>query len=266
MINLLSYFLYFFSNLIIIFLVPDLKAQTFLAIYSLSSLIIGPLSFIFFSKFIKEIFKLKIVIILINFLLIFLIQSDGYLYFIYTLNIFFCDLLSSQNQSQKLNFLFKFILAVSVILLILEIFSFNTLICFRVIICSILIIYLLFNNNKYITLDIQRPYYYQLITNLNYFGVLFVLTIFLEGYILKVIYIILQTSQSAILKLYDLKIRKIIDDKNFNLIFKIVTILIFLIPLIFLFFKVSKMIIILYYFSFGILFLVKYKFLNYEKN
>ena len=129
-----------------------------------------------------------------------------------------------------------------------------------------MIIYLLFNNNKYITLDIQRPYYYQLITNLNYFGVLFVLTIFLEGYILKVIYIILQTSQSAILKLYDLKIRKIIDDKNFNLIFKIVTILIFLIPLIFLFFKVSKMIIILYYFSFGILFLVKYKFLNYEKN
>ena len=57
MTNYLSYLLYFFSNLLIVIYVPDIEAQIFLSVYSFSSLLIGPLSFIFFSKYTQKVLK-----------------------------------------------------------------------------------------------------------------------------------------------------------------------------------------------------------------
>ena len=125
MTNYLSYFLYFFCNLIIVIYVPDIEAQIFLSVYSFSSLLIGPLSFIFFSKYTQKSTQIKILIILINFSFFIFDESNKYFYFIYTLNLFFCDLFSSQMRNQKLNFLFKLTLFLSTIPLIFNIFSFD---------------------------------------------------------------------------------------------------------------------------------------------
>jgi len=266
MTNYLSYLLYFFSNLLIVIYVPDIEAQIFLSVYSFSSLLIGPLSFIFFSRYTQKSTQIKILIILINFSLFIFDESNKYFYFIYTLNLFFCDLFSSQMRNQKLNFLFKLTLFLSTIPLIFNIFSFDFLILLRIFLCSTLLIYLLITSEEYLNLDIKYPYIYQFITNLNYFGTLFLLTLFLEGQTLKVAYIILQIGLSIILKLYDLKIRKIMDSNIFEKIFKVTIIFIFFIPISFMFFNLPKSIIILYYISFIILIFVKYKFLKYEQN
>lgn len=265
-INYLSYFLYFFGNLLVIINVPNTQAQIFLSTYSLSSLFIGPLSFIFFSKYIDKNIQIKFLIIFLNLSLFFLIENISYFYIVYTLNLFFCDLFSSQMKNQKLNFLFKLILFVTVIPLILNIFSFNFLIFFRIILCSSLLIYLLIINEKYFNLDIKYPYTYQLITNLNYFGSLFTITLFLEGQTLKILYIIFQVNLSIMLKFYDLKIRKIIKRKLFEKIFKFAVTFIIFIPVSFLFFDVPKLTMILFYLSSIIIIFVKYKFLKDEKN
>ena len=131
MTNYLSYLLYFFSNLLIVIYVPDIEAQIFLSVYSFSSLLIGPLSFIFFSKYTQKSSQIKILIILINFSLFIFDESNKYFYFIYTLNLFFCDLFSSQMRNQKLNFLFKLTLFLSTIPLIFNIFSFDFLFLFE---------------------------------------------------------------------------------------------------------------------------------------
>ena len=167
-------------------------------------------------------------------------------------------------RNQKLNFLFKLTLFLSTIPLIFNIFSliFNLLRIFCVLFVNISINY----KWKYLNLDIKYPYIYQFITNLNYFGTLFLLTLFLEGQTLKVAYIILQIGLSIILKLYDLKIRKIMDSNIFEKIFKVTIIFIFFIPISFMFFNLPKSVIILYYTSFIILIFVKYKFLKYEQN
>tara|TARA_B100001939_G_scaffold308002_1_gene288367 strand:- start:13 stop:525 length:513 start_codon:yes stop_codon:yes gene_type:complete len=169
-------------------------------------------------------------------------------------------------KNQKLNFLFKLTLFLSTFPIIFNIFSFDFLILLRIFLCSSLLIYLLITSEEYLNLDIKYPYIYQLITNLNYFGTLFLLTLLLEGQTLKVAYIILQIGLSIILKLYDLKIRKIMDSNIFEKIFKVSIIFIFFIPISFMFFNLPKSVIILYYTSFIILIFVKYKFLKYEQN
>ena len=121
MTNYLSYFLYFFRNLLIVIYVPDIEAQIFLSVYSLSSLLIGPLSFIFFSKYIEKYSNKNFNNI--NKLSLFIFdESNKYFYFIYTLNLFFCDLFSSQMKNQKLNFLFKLTLFLSTFPIIFNIF------------------------------------------------------------------------------------------------------------------------------------------------
>ena len=100
MINIISYVLFFFGNFLFILFIPDLKVQSFLYIYTLSSLIVGPTSFIFFSKFLNQYNKIKILILILNLIVIFY-YNNNYLYFVYTLNIFFSDLFSSQIKEKK---------------------------------------------------------------------------------------------------------------------------------------------------------------------
>lgn len=264
MINYLSYFIYFFGNLIIVIFVPDTTAQIFLSIYSFSSLIIGPISFIFFSKYLKKNIEVKVLIILINFSLFLFYENDRYLYFIYTLNLFFCDLFSSQAKSQKLNFLFKIIFFLTVIPFILNFFSFEFLIFFRIFLCSLLLTYLLINNLEYTNLQIGYPYFYQLLTNLNYFGTLFILTLLFQGPTLKFAFIFFQVNLSIMLKLYDLKIRKIIDKNIFEKLFKLIVFLFIFVPLFSLVLEIPKLIMILYYLSFIITISVRYIFLTNE--
>ena len=264
MINYTSYALFYFGNFLFIFFVPDLKIQNFLFIYTLSSLIIGPISFIFFSKFSYLYDKLKIFILILN-LGIFLDYNNTYLYFIYTLNIFFCDLFSSQIKNKSLNFYFKILLFLSVFPLIFNFLSFELTVFFRIILCLFLLFYLLIFKEKYFNLEINNPVTYQIFTNLNYFGTLFILSLILEEFSLKITYIIFQLGFAIILKYYDLRIRGIIDNSHFNYYFKYMTTLVLSVPIIFFFNNSFLTIFVLYYLSVTLFLIMKYKFFNYEK-
>ena len=261
MINIISYILFFFGNFVFILFVPDLKVQSFLYIYTLSSLIVGPTSFIFFSQFLNQYNKIKILILILSLLIIFY-NNNNYLYFIYTLNIFFADLFSSQIKGKKINFLFKSLLFLSVTPLIFNFYSFEFILLLRIILCIGLIVLLLIIKPLYIKLDIVNPLLYQTITNINYYGSLFILTLILEKFTLKITYITFQIGFSIILKYYDLKIRNIIDNQKFKNNLKYIVLIIFSLPLVFFITNPFLSVFILYYLSIIFFFLMKYKFLN----
>ena len=260
MINIISYILFFFGNFLFILFIPDIKVQSFLYIYTLSSLIVGPISFIFFSRFLNQYNKIKILILILSLLIIF--YNNNYLYFVYTLNIFFSDLFSSQIKGKKINFIFKSLLFLSVIPLIFNFFSFEFTLLLRIILCIGLIVLLLIIKPLYIKLDIVNPLLYQTITNINYYGSLFILTLILEKFTLKITYITFQIGFSIILKYYDLRIRNIIDNQKFKNNLKYVVLIIFSLPLIFFITNPFLFVFILYYLSIIFFFLMKYKFLN----
>ena len=266
MINLISYILFFFGNFLFILFIPDFKVQSFLYVYTLSSLIVGPTSFAFFSKFLNQYGKIKILILIFNLGIIYYYNNNFYLYFVYTLNIFFSDLFSSQIKEKKLNFLFKFLLFLSVIPLIFNFFSFEFILFLRIILCTILIVFLLYLKPGYIKLEINNPLLYQILTNINYFGSLFILTLILEKFSLKVTYITFQIGFSIILKYYDLRIRKIISNQQFIDNFKYISLFIFSLPIIFFFTTPFLIVFILYYLSIIFFIFMKYKFLYNEKD
>ena len=261
MINIISYALFFFGNFLFILFIPDLKVQSFLYIYTLSSLIVGPISFTFFSKFFNQFNKIKILILILSLVIIFY-NNNNYLYFVYTLNIFFSDLFSSQIKGKKINFLFKGLLFLSVIPLIFNFYSFEFTLLLRIILCFSLIVSLFIIKPLYIKLDIINPFLYQAITNFNYFGSLFILTLILEKFTLKVTYITFQIGFSIILKYYDLRIRKIINNQKFQKNLKYIMLIIFSLPLTFFITNPFLSIFTLYYLSIIFFFLMKYKFLK----
>lgn len=266
MMNLFSYVIFSLGNFLFIFFIPDFKVQNFLYIYSLSSLIIGPLSFIFFSNFLKKKKLIKLVILILNLALVFNYNKIGYLFFVYTLNIFFCDLFSSQMKSEKINFLFKSTLFLSIFPLIFSDYVFESILILRVIFCVFLIIYLFLIQEKYSKLQIKNPFSYQIFTNVNYFGSLFILSMILGEYSLKITYILFQVGFAIILKFYDLRIRNIISYHQFNTNLRYIIFICFSISLIFLYIKSSLTIFVLYYLSLIFFILMRYRFLNYEKN
>ncbi len=266
MINLISYILFFFGNFLFILFIPDIKVQGFLYVYTFSSLIVGPTSFVFFSNFFNQYNKIKILILFFNLGIIYYYNNNFYLYFVYTLNIFFSDLFSSQIKEKKLNFLFKFLLFLSVIPLIFNFFSFESILFLRIIFCTSLIVLLFFLKPDYIKLEINNPLLYQTLTNINYFGSLFILTLVLEKFYLKITYIIFQIGFSIILKYYDLRIRNIISNQQFINNFKYIFLIIFSLPIMFFFTKPTILIFILYYLSIIFFLFMKYKFLYNAKN
>jgi hypothetical protein len=171
-------------------------------------------------------------------------------------------LFSSQIKGKKINFLFKSLLFLSVTPLIFNFYSFEFILLLRIILCIGLIVLLLIIKPLYIKLDIVNPLLYQTITNINYYGSLFILTLILEKFTLKITYITFQIGFSIILKYYDLKIRNIIDNQKFKNYLKYIVLIIFSLPLVFFITNPFLSVFILYYLSIIFFFLMKYKFLN----
>ena len=127
MINYVSYFLFFFGNFLFIFFIDNDLAYDFLSVYSISGLIIGPFIFFYFSKLRESIKFSKILIILLNLSLFFISDFLIFLIILYSINVFYCDFLSSQSNNYKINFYFKLSFFLSVIPFILNIFDINQL-------------------------------------------------------------------------------------------------------------------------------------------
>ena len=257
MINYVSYFLFFFGNFLFIFFIDNDLAYDFLSVYSISGLIIGPFIFFYFSKLRESIKYSKILIIFLNLSLFFISDFLVFLIILYSINLFYCDFLSSQSNNYKINFYFKLSFFLSVIPFILNIFDINQLLIFRVLICTITIFYFYFTNYSYDKIIVKSPIFYFLSTNFSYFGSLYIITFFLKGFVLKITYIFFQICFSIILKLYDLKIRRIMQKVEFTFLLNIVNLILILLPLMFLNLEISYIIFLVYYSNILILYLIK---------
>ena len=257
MINYVSYFLFFFWKFLFIFFIDNNLAYDFLSVYSISGLIIGPFIFFYFLKLRESIKFSKILIIFLNLSLFFISDFLVFLIILYSINLFYCDFLSSQSNNRKINFYFKLSFFLSVIPFILSIFDINQLLIFRVLICTITIFYFYFTNYSYENIIVKSPIFYLLSTNFSYFGSLYIITFFLKGFVLKITYIFFQICFSIILKLYDLKIRRIMQKVEFTFLLKIVNLILILLPLMFLNLEISYIIFLVYYSNILILYLIK---------
>ncbi len=257
MINYLSYFLFFFGNFLFIFFIDNALAYNFLSVYSISGLIIGPIIFLYFSKSRTSIKFSKILIIFLNFSLFFIADFLTFLIILYSINLFYSDFLSSQSNNNRINFYFKFSFFLSVIPFILNILDISQLLIFRILICSLTIIYYYFSSYSYENIVVKSPLYYLISTNFSYFGSLYLITFILKGFVLKITYIFFQICFSIILKLYDLKIRSIIQKNKFDLFLKTVYLILILLPLTFINLEISYKIFLIYYFNIFILYLIK---------
>ena len=259
MINLTSYALFFLGNFLTIIFIPDSLVQSFLASFSIFSLIIGPANFILFSRFLEKKFLFLKIILLINLIQFLYIDNFTILIFIYTVNIFFSDFLSSQLKFSKLNFIYKLSFFLISFLLILDFASIKQILELRIILSSVLLIFVLIFNIKHIKLDVRYPVTYQFLTNINYYLPLYLTTVVLEMFKLKLVYVTFQIGFGLILKSYDLKIRKIIDENIFNFYNKFLYLIILLLPLIFFNFNIELIIYFVYYSSVSIFIYVKKK-------
>ena len=261
MINLTSYALFFLGNFLTIIFIPASLVQSFLASFSIFSLIIGPANFILFSRFLEKKFLFLKIILLINLIQFLYIDNFTILIFIYTVNIFFSDFLSSQLKFSKLNFIYKLSFFLISFLLILDFASIKQILELRIILSSVLLIFVLIFKIKHIKLDVKYPVTYQFLTNINYYLPLYLTTLVLEMFKLKLVYVTFQIGFGLILKSYDLKIRKIIDENIFNFYNKFLYLIILLLPLIFFNFNIELIIYFVYYSSISIFIYVKKKLL-----
>ena len=259
MINLTSYALFFLGNFLTIIFIPDSLVQSFLTSFSIFSLIIGPANFILFSRFLEKKFLFLKIILLINLIQFLYIDNFTILIFIYTVNIFFSDFLSSQLKFSKLNFIYKLSFFLISFLLILDFASIKQILELRIILSSMLLIFVLIFKIKHIKLDVKYPITYQFLTNINYYLPLYLTTLVLETFKLKLVYVTFQIGFGLILKSYDLKIRKIIDENIFNFYNKFLYLIILLLPLIFFNFNIELIIYFVYYSSVSIFIYVKKK-------
>ena len=262
MINFISYILFFFGNFLLILFLDNNFAQKFLSTYSLSGLIWGPLIFLYFSREQKNIKYSQILVLLINCSLFYFNNNFIYLVIVYSFNLFYSDFISSQSNAMKgLNFIYKMFIFFSVIPFIFDFWKLEQLIEIRIFLSSLLVLIYLFINFSYNKINVKFPIIYLISTNLIYFGSLFLITILIKGYILKIIYIAFQVCFSLILKLYDLKLRNILDRNKFEKYFKSIYIVLIFFPLIFIIYNISEIILLMYYLNMFFFYMIKKKLL-----
>tara|TARA_B100001059_G_scaffold204357_1_gene213619 strand:+ start:1976 stop:2767 length:792 start_codon:yes stop_codon:yes gene_type:complete len=261
MLNLISYIFFFLGNFLIIIFIPNHLVQEFLTSFSIFSLIIGPLNFLLFSKFFNQKEYFLYIILLINLYFFIFINDFKFLILIYTINLFFSDFLTSQLKNVKFNFVYKLIFFFTPFFLLLKIINFEELLILRIIISTFLIIIVLVKKSEHMKLEVKYPVMYQFLTNVNYYIPLFITTLILSNFSLKITYIIFQIGFGVILKYFDLRIRKIINATQFNFYGNFLNIIIFILPIILIYYKIPVIIYIMYYLSVIIFLFVKKKFI-----
>lgn len=255
MINILSYGLFVLSNILLIFLVPESYVNSFLKNYSFACGFFSFIVIFIFSK--RDVNRINIAVILIlTILVLYFINNFFILVIFYSLNLIFADYLFSQKiNGQNINFLFRFLLLASLLLILLKDFDFQNILYFRLFIILFLYLFLFRTPYLFNKLLLLNPTHYVIFTHLIYYGSLFFLTYFLTGTSLKVWYLVFQIGFSLILKIFDFKIRNInLGFYNFNCFLNIV---LFLIPFFGLFFYFSLVLFFYYFACIILLFYVK---------
>ena len=218
MINILSYIFYNLSNVIFLILIPSVFEKFFFLNYSISS---GFFTFIVFYHFSKRKIipeKLFLVISLLLLLLSIRIDLDLILIWTYTFLLIYSDYFFSQIKINLINFLFKTLLMLSSFLLYENFLSPEYVLKIKIVLILLffLVFYIFFKNSKLLLLKINSSLLYNLCTCIIYFSTLFIITIFIQSQVLKIVYISFQILIGLQLKIFDIEIRNI-NFKYFNL-------------------------------------------------
>ena len=245
MINIFSYSIFVLSNIILIFLIPEIYVNTFLKYYSFFCGIFSYITILIFSK--KNISRINIAVILIlTILVLSFINNFFILVLFYSLNLIFADyLFSQQKNGSNINFLFRFLLLLSLLFFFFSGTDFQNLLYIRLFIILIFFLFLFRKPYLFHQLLLSNPTHYVFLTHVIYYGSLFCLTYFVDNSYLKVWYLVFQIGFSLILKSFDIKIRNInLELYRFNYAFNVS---IFLIPFFGLFFSFSLVLFLSYY-------------------
>jgi hypothetical protein len=255
MINILSYGLFVLSNILLIFLVPESYVNSFLKNYSFACGFFSFIVIFIFSK--RDVNRINIAVILIlTILVLYFINNFFILVIFYSLNLIFADYLFSQKiNGQNINFLFRFLLLASLLLILLKDFDFQKILYFRLFIILFLYLFLFRAPYLFNKLLLSNPTKYVFFTHFIYYGSLFSLTYFVSNFFLKVWYLVFQIGFSLILKIFDIKIRNInLDLYRFNFFLYI---MIFVVPFFGLFISFSIALLFYYFLCIVLLFYVK---------
>lgn len=212
MLNLLSYFLFNLSNVVLIILIPSNYANDFLNFYSLSN---GIFTFVIFYNFSHKKILNEQFIILFGITILFLsffLQSLSMLIFFYVFLLLFSDYSFSQSSLEIKNFTFKFLLLLTSLIILIPL-NLTLVIQFKILLILSFLVLFYFSKKEIKKLKVKSPIFYILNICLIYHGSLFLISIIFQENTVKLFYIIIQILIGIKLRIFDLKIR----DINFKL-------------------------------------------------
>lgn len=226
MFNFSSYIFYNLSNLLFALLIPNNFAKLFFINYSIASGIFTFVVFYHFSK--KNIFSDKIMVIIntVFILLSEVLNSNVYIIWLFTYLAIYSDYFFSQRKNYFVNFVFKFLLLISSLLLYQNFLDPISVLKIKIIsiYLTFLFYFLLCKKYPISTLKISSPLIYNFLTCCIYYFSLFILTILVSNNFVKIVYVSFQILIGIHLKLIDLKIRDInLNYLNLESIFGLVS-------------------------------------------
>ena len=210
--GLLDYLLYglaFLSNVLVVFSAPLIYSNSFLFIYSSTSLIFGIFVVLIFGTIRFSTISIWILLSMIPVIaLYFFLQKNGFLWFAYTITLLISDYIASQKGgvgAAKLNRLLNILSAIPFYFYPND---FLVLIILRLSIFFLMSFVIVFNRREFSILNLKAPFFYVISTHVAYFFPLMIVSRFFEGQQMKFWYLGFQAGLGAILKVMDFAIRK----------------------------------------------------------
>ena len=230
LINIFSYFLFFLSNLVFLLLIPSELSKLFFLNYSLANGIFSYFVVLLFSQ--KKILDTKFFLIPFIFSIIycFILDSLTFLIWLYTLILIYADYFFSQKKYFKSNLFIKFSLLLISCLLFFDKFTLYLVMNIKILfLCICILVFYIFKIDSSNQLEVKRPNLYVFSTCIIYFGSLYVIALVSINELIKLFYISFQIFLSIKLKIFDLKIRRIMKISKFKKILFITPLMYFMI-------------------------------------
>ena len=217
LINILSYFIFFLSNLVFLMLIPSELNKVFFSNYSIANGVFSYFIVLLFSQ--KKIIDTKFALLFFILLTIFCFMFDNltFLIWFYTLILIYADYFFSQKKYIKSNLLIKFSLLLISCLLFFDQFSLylvmNIKILYLLVCISTFYIFKIDSSNS---LEVKKPNLYVISTCVIYFGSLYIIAFITVNELIKLFYISFQVFLSIRLKIFDLNIRGILKINKYG--------------------------------------------------
>jgi hypothetical protein len=215
--NFATYALTVLSNFLVIYLIPDLKINGFLEIYTASSLAIGIMTVYCFSqdKLANTLKKVRLPICLALLATSLLFTSDRSIAIEYSAALLLSDYYITQSREKLQILVYRWLLILTLAPPLFGWHNYNEHILSVRMYCALLMLLSLSLSDATITtLKIKSPLLYVAATHALYFGSLGIISWSVPADKVRVWYVCAQIGQGIILKLLDYKIRTILTHKK----------------------------------------------------